>query len=224
MVLHGLLHDGHVLSGHKVQDCSVADGSMLGLTLRVHLQEHPVDFAALSSHVAVTHVPEAVEHPCLLVICQVLDRQVVAESIGRLLHGRLYGATAPHDVTVHLAPQQLSGCWACAPCHQLLEGGVEQRGVELREQLTVSFELRLVVVHAIFSCQRLDEVLECHVTAHVVTVAQSALDHEQARREGWVEGLEVVGHLSKHRSQGGLPAVSRQSAQVVVEAAQGSNG
>lgn len=40
----------------------------------------------------------------------------------------------------------------------------------------MALTLRLVVVHAVLSRQRLDEVLQRHVPAHVVAAAQGALD------------------------------------------------
>lgn len=39
MVCHGLLHDGDVLTGHQVQHSIVPDGSVLSLTLSMHLQD-----------------------------------------------------------------------------------------------------------------------------------------------------------------------------------------
>jgi len=45
----------------------------------------------------------------------------------------------------------------------------------------VCLELWLVVVHAVLSCQGLDEVLEGHVATHIVTHTNGALNLAAAR-------------------------------------------
>mmetsp|Transcript_6405 Transcript_6405/g.17100 ORF Transcript_6405/g.17100 Transcript_6405/m.17100 type:complete len:271 (+) Transcript_6405:811-1623(+) len=223
MVLHGLPHDLRVLLRHKVQDCIVADGSVLGLTLGMHFQEHPVNLPALRREDSLVERAEAVQHPGLLVVCQVLDGQVVAQRIGSLLHGVAVCTTASHDVCAHLGPERLSGHGGHPLGNEALQGGMEQGGIEVREQLTVGLVLRLVVVHAILSSQGLDQVLQSHVPAHVITGAYGALDHEQAGGEGRVEGLQVEGELVEHRTQHLLPSVCWDLPEVIIEAAQCSH-
>ncbi len=65
----------------------------------------------------------------------------------------------------------------------------------------VCLQLWLTVVHPILARQWLDEVLECHVAAHIVRHADCALHSKEASGKGWVEGLQVEAQLSKHGAQ-----------------------
>mmetsp|Transcript_19353 Transcript_19353/g.57402 ORF Transcript_19353/g.57402 Transcript_19353/m.57402 type:complete len:221 (-) Transcript_19353:152-814(-) len=200
---------------------------MLGLTLRMHLQEQPVDLPAEHREHARVELAEAVEHPRLLIVCEVLDRQVVPQRIRRLLHRARAGRGAPassRDVRRHGGPHRLRRRRRRVGQHERLERVPKQRCKKVGEELAVRLGLRVAVVHAVLAGERLDQVLERHVAAHIVRHADRALHRQQARGERRVERLQVVAQLTEHRRQDRLPAVSWQALEVGIEAPQGSDG
>mmetsp|Transcript_40261 Transcript_40261/g.95660 ORF Transcript_40261/g.95660 Transcript_40261/m.95660 type:complete len:232 (+) Transcript_40261:1262-1957(+) len=178
--------------GHEVLDGSMPNGCVLRLPLGMDLQERPRKLLVHHTSVKLT---EGIKHPCLLVVGEVLDGEVVPKGVRALLHntGRL--AARRHDVAEHRLeglPRQLRG--GVLP-HELLQGLAHQGLVELREELPVRFCLRLAIVHAILPSERLDEVFKGIVTPHIIGLANPTLDLEQHSCEEGIEGLKVVSKL-----------------------------
>jgi hypothetical protein len=76
-------------------------------------------------------------------------------------------------------------------------------------------------VHAVLARQRLDEVLERHVAAHVVRHPDRALHLQDARGESRVERLEVEAQLGEEGVQGSAPLARGHSFESSVETPEG---
>jgi len=83
-----------------------------------------------------------------------------------------------------------------------------RRAGKKRERPPNDSTLRRAVAHAVLARQRLDEVLERRVAAHVVRRADCALHLEQAGRERRVERLEVEAQLAEQRLQRAAPGLA----------------
>lgn len=83
-------------------------------------------------------------------------------------------------------------------------GGLRPAALLTPQQPWQELTLCLAVVHAVLAGQRLDEVLEGCVAAHIVADADCLLHPQQHAGEGWVERLQVVSQLSHHGPQPSL--------------------
>mmetsp|Transcript_3255 Transcript_3255/g.8248 ORF Transcript_3255/g.8248 Transcript_3255/m.8248 type:complete len:393 (-) Transcript_3255:18-1196(-) len=222
VVQHGLAQQARMLGRHERLDRRVADGRVLRLPLSVDLEERPLNVVL---DVLAMQLAEGVQHPGLLVVREVLNREVVAQRVGPLLHD-IGGGGAPGGE--HVGEHGVEGGDGARGRgllrHHGLQGLPHQGRVELGKQLAVRAALLLAVVHAVLASQGLDEVLQRRVAARVVGGADAALDLEQHRGEQRVEGLQVVRQLAQHRAQLGLPGGLIQARQQRVEAPQRIHG
>jgi len=214
---HGFTDDVDVGVGDDGDDGGVSDGSVFTLVLSVDLKEKVLDLFSKGRKYIVVKSPEGVERPGLLVVSEVFDGKVVTEGERSLLN-YVRTASAGGDIRHHLGKHSLGVSRGDLLSEETGEGLTHDGLVPFREEFAVGLAKGHVNIDPIFTSEGLDEVLEGDVPTVVVGAADGHLHPEDCRREGGVEGLEIVGEFVKDSTEFRLPSSSVQVGNVVVEA------